>query len=249
LQIREFVRTFQTIVQLPEPPISLSLSRQLTDSESPSAPRRGDTRERLLDAAERLFAERGFEGASMRALARIAGASLSSTNYHFGTKEALLEAVLRRRAGPLNLIRLERLENAERAAGDDAVPLAAILDAFVRPLFEVRAASNRRETRPAWVAARLFFDPAPLVSRFRSELLRDVDARFLAALERTLPQRERYEIEIAYQLTNGLLVHFAAGHVAPSDSDREQDGTNDAVLRGLIAYAGAGLGSLEEGAI
>lgn len=213
----------------------------------PSA-RGGDTRERLLDAAERLFAERGFEGASMRALAQTAGASLSSTNYHFGTKEALLQAVLRRRAGPMNAVRLQRLDEAEYSAGDGPVALDEILDAFVRPLFEVRAADSTNRMRPAWIATRLFSDPAPLVSRIRSELFIDVDARFLAALARALPQRPRHEIEIAYQLTNGLLIHFAAGRVFDSAPDRDPDGEGEAVLRELLAYAGAGLHRLEEGA-
>lgn len=197
-----------------------------------------------MDAAERLFAERGFEGASMRALARVAGASVSSTNYHFGTKEALLEAVLRRRAGPLNALRLERLSLSEEQAGADAVALGKILDAFVRPLFEAVVANCTRGTRPAWVAARLFFDPAPIVSRLRSELFRDVDARFLAALERTLPNRARREIEVAYRLTNGLLVHFAAGHIALDESDHGRNEGSDALLAGVLAYAGAGLRSL-----
>ena len=207
--------------------------------------RRGDTRERLLDAAERLFAERGFEGASMRALARAAGASLSSTSYHFGTKEALLEAVLRRRAEPMNALRLLRLDEAERSAGDVPASIESILDAFVRPLFEMRAASSARGVRPAWVAARLFFDSAPVVSRMASELFRDVDARFLAALEHSLPRRERREIEIAYQLTNGLLIHFAAGHFLRGEFDEERGASDEAVLSGLLAYAGAGLRSLE----
>ncbi len=183
----------------------------------------------------------------MRALARAAGASLSSTNYHFGTKEALLQAVLRRRAGPMNAIRLERLDEAEHSAGDGPVTLDEILDAFVRPLFEARAADSTSLMRPAWIATRLFSDPAPLVSRIRSELFNDVDARFLAALERTLPQRDRREIEIAYQLTNGLLVHFAAGRVSRSELNRDADGESEAVLRELLAYAGAGLHRLEEG--
>jgi AcrR family transcriptional regulator len=203
--------------------------------------RRGDTRERLLDAAERLFAERGFEGASMRALAQGARASVSSTNYHFGTKEALLEAVLQRRAKPLNALRLTRLAEAESSSDEDVVSLTAILDAYVRPLFEMRAADHTRGTRPTWGAARLFFDPSPLVSRMRSELFREVDARFLSALGRALPHREPHEIEIAYRLTTGLLVHFAAGHVANSDSALD----SEAVLESVLAYAGAGLQSLD----
>ena len=56
-----------------------------------------DTKERLLDAAERLFAERGFEGASLRAVTQAAGTSVSAANYHFGSKEALLGRTLLRR--------------------------------------------------------------------------------------------------------------------------------------------------------
>lgn len=222
----------------------------LPDVPDPS-PRRssrpGDTRARILDAAERLFAERGFEGASMRALARAASASLSSTNYHFGTKEALVEAVLRRRAEPLNAIRLERLDEAERLAEADAVSIERILDAFVRPLVEMRAANDARRAEPGWLAARLFSDPAPFIVRMRAELFREVDERFLAALARALPRSDRREIEIAYQLTNGLLIHFASGRLklddANANSQTEQEETP--LLRALLDFAGAGLHQLE----
>jgi AcrR family transcriptional regulator len=184
----------------------------------------------------------------MRALARAAGASLSSTNYHYGTKEALLEAVLRRRAEPLNGLRLERLGREESAAGDAPVALEAILEAFVVPLFEMRAGSEDSAARPAWVGARLFFDPSPVVSRMRAELFREVDARFLGALERALPGQARSEIEVAYQLTNGLFVHFAAGHVVGDLSEAAAGTEDSSILDQLLAYAGAGLRNLEKGA-
>ena len=183
----------------------------------------------------------------MRALARSAGASLSSTNYHYGTKEALLEAVLRRRAEPLNTLRLERLGRAELAAGEGPVSLEAILEAFVMPLFEMRA-GEVSAPRPAWVGARLFFDPSPIVSRMRVELFREVDARFLDALARTLAGQPRHEIEVAYRLTNGLFVHFAAGHVAGDLSGEAAATDAAAILERLISYAGAGLRDLEKGA-
>ncbi len=189
----------------------------------------------------------------MRVLARSAGASLSSTNYHFGTKEALLEEVLRRRAMPLNSLRLIRLEEAQSLAEAEGtpVPVEALLEAYVRPLFEVRASNHQLTPRPGWVATRLFFDPAPIVSTIRTELFREVDARFLEALERTFPDRTRREVEIAYDLTTGLLVHFAAGHLKrPKPEEAELgmmppiDEDGEAILNGLLTYAGSGLRSL-----
>jgi len=231
------------------PPRESSIARDTSTPPPGSSPEsgRGDTRDRLLDAAERLFAERGFEGATMRALARGAGASLSSTNYHFGTKEALLEAVLRRRVAPLNALRIDRLAAAREAAGDGPIPVESILAAYVGPFFERRAADRARSMPQPWAAARLFFDPAAPVTRIRTELLGDVEAHFIAELARTLPHRARYEIEVALRLTTGMLVHFSAGHVTRGESMEGQQAGHDAVMQSLLAYARAGWKSLEEG--
>ena len=60
-----------------------------------------DTRTRILDAAEHLFAERGFNGTSVRAITDLAGANLAAVGYHFGSKAELLAAVIRRVTEPI----------------------------------------------------------------------------------------------------------------------------------------------------
>ena len=77
-----------------------------------------DTKERLLDAAERLLAEHGYEGTSLRAVTQAAGTSVSAANYHFGSKEELLRATLLRRVEPMNRRRLACLDDLEHAAGE-----------------------------------------------------------------------------------------------------------------------------------
>src|SRR5215213_6345048 len=78
-----------------------------------------DTKERILDAAERLFPAHGFAGTSLRAVTKEAGVNLAAVHYHFGTKEDLLRAVLGRIVIPVNRERLEMLEKVEAAAGSD----------------------------------------------------------------------------------------------------------------------------------
>src|SRR5438132_7521965 len=99
-----------------------------------------ETRTRILDAAEELFMLHGFEGTSMRLLTAKAGVNLAAVNYHFGSKDALIEAVFRRRLDPMNASRtaeLERLEteSAAQASHHARRPPAAeaIIRAFVGP--------------------------------------------------------------------------------------------------------------------
>src|SRR5205085_2358496 len=66
-----------------------------------------ETRTRILDAAEELFMQHGFEGTSMRLLTAKAGVNLAAVNYHFGSKDALIEAVFHRRLDPMK-VALER---------------------------------------------------------------------------------------------------------------------------------------------
>ena len=72
-----------------------------------------DTRDRLLDTAERLFAERGVDATSLRHITTEAEANLASVNYHFGSKEALFRQIFARRIGPINEERLRLLDACE----------------------------------------------------------------------------------------------------------------------------------------
>src|SRR5919197_936282 len=94
------------------------------------------TKERILDAAERLFANHGFEGASIRTIVEAAKVNLAAIHYHFRSKEALLEAVLTRRISLVNEARLQRLAQAEAAAAPHAPSVENILRALIVPTVE-----------------------------------------------------------------------------------------------------------------
>ncbi|MCY0095661.1 TetR/AcrR family transcriptional regulator [Hoeflea ulvae] len=100
---------------------------------------------RILDAAEILFAERGYDGASVRDIAASAGAQLASISFHHGGKEALFERVVERRASELSQLRLDAL--AARKASGEPLTLDAVLSAFLRPYLEKAGAGD-----PQWLA-------------------------------------------------------------------------------------------------
>jgi AcrR family transcriptional regulator len=200
------------------------------------------TKERLLRAAERLFAERGFEGTSVRAVTQAAGASVSAANYHFGSKLELLGATLRRQVEPINRRRLERLSELEA----QPVPpdVEAIVEAYIGPAFE-RAAEVSDQDRALLrhVAVRLWTDPPEIVAALRSELFGVVNERFSAALAGTLPGVPADRARILLQLSVGLLVHTLNGQVEPR-SESDADTLRATVVRfataGVIAAAREG---------
>lgn len=97
------------------------------------------TDQRLILAAERLFAERGIDAVSLRSVMAEAGANVASVHYHFGSKDALVEALISRRSEQLHTRRAELLDAVEKSATPDARALA---DAFVRPVGELAAAGG-----------------------------------------------------------------------------------------------------------
>src|SRR5512132_1952622 len=96
---------------------------------TPPEPPPSETRDRLLAAAERLFAERGFAGVSVRAIAAQAGVNWSLVGYHFRGKHGLLAEVYSRQCTALNSERLRLLADARRSG----LRLEAVIEAFVRP--------------------------------------------------------------------------------------------------------------------
>src|SRR5262252_1240922 len=89
---------------------------RMIDKEAPIA-----TKDRILDAAESLFMEHGFEATSLRSITTAADVNLAAANYHFGSKEELFQAVLTRRLDPMNQERVDLLSALERAAAPAAV--------------------------------------------------------------------------------------------------------------------------------
>src|SRR3989440_1166893 len=96
-------------------------------------PTSADTKTRILDAAEVLFMEHGFEATSLRSLTAAAAVNLAAVNYHFGSKEELFQAVLTRRLDPMNQERIDRLEKLEREASGKPLSCEKILFAMLIP--------------------------------------------------------------------------------------------------------------------
>jgi len=214
----------------------------------PEGGRGAETRERLLDAAEQIFAERGFEGASMRAVTQAAGASVSAANYHFGSKEALLRETLMRRVGPLNERRSARLDALEADANGRPLEVETIVEAFLRPIFEEHAASVDATARFRQVAARIYSDPPGVVSAMKRELFGPIVTRFVASLAAALPGKSRAEIELGFQLTVGVMVHVISGHLVTVPGPEEGECecwtarlSDESVLQQMVAYVVAGL--------
>ncbi len=215
---------------------------------SPEGGRGAETRERLLDAAEQIFAERGFEGASIRAVTQAAGASVSAANYHFGSKEALLRETLLRRVGPLNERRIARLDELEAEANGRPLQLETIVEAFLRPVFEEHAASDDATARFRQVAARIYSDPPDVVAEMKRELFGPTATRFVAALAAALPEKSRAQVELGFQLTIGVMVHVISGHLVTVPGPEEGECecwtarlSDESVLQQMVAYVVAGL--------
>ena len=148
------------------------------------------TRDRLLDTAARLFAERGYQATTMRAVTAEAGANIAAVNYHFGSKQALLEAVVRRALGPVVEERRARLDALE-AQGDPTVE--QIVDAIIGPLID-RMSAEPSTALVIRLLGRLFVDPDPEMRALVKHEVSEAERRQLVMLERALPELPREEL-------------------------------------------------------
>jgi len=165
------------------------------------------TRERILDSAERLFADHGFEGASIRAIVEAAKVNLAAVHYHFRSKETLLEAVLTRRISVVNAARLESLEQAEAAAAPDPPSVDQVLRAFIVPTVEFaqRSASGATFVQ---LMSRMFTEPRFSLTDFLGRKFGDMIARFGDALVRALPELPRDLVLWRAFFTIGAMHHL-----------------------------------------
>jgi len=199
-----------------------------------------ETRERILDTAERLFAEQGYSGTSLRTIIAEARVNLAAIHYHFGSKEALLEAVFLRRAEPANQERLVMLERCERDAGNNAPELEKVIEAFVVPAFHTAYDPARGGPVFQALMGRLYAE-GDILPRIVGTHFLPLLGRFASALARALPDLPPDELF--------WRVHFAMGATAQAlrgTKDWEIFGSpsrdwagSELIMQRLVAFLGA----------
>jgi AcrR family transcriptional regulator len=197
-----------------------------------------DTKERILDAAERLFAANGFAGTSLRAITREAGVNLAAVHYHYGTKKDLLRAVLSRIVVPVNRERLEMLERAE--AREDLPTVEGILEAYLAPGLRAVQDLGERGIVITRFLGRSYTEPTELVQALVREQFEDVGQRFTEALSRALPNLPEAELYWRFKLVVGVMTHIQAD-AGRSDAYAEDLSDVAGTVRRLVAFLAAGL--------
>jgi AcrR family transcriptional regulator len=159
---------------------------------------RTDTKTRILDAAEKLFGMRGFDSTSLRDITAEADVNLAAVNYHFQSKDSLMEAVICRRIEPVNRRRLELLE----AAGENP-SVEEILRAFLSPVIvELKISSV------APLLGRALADPGQFLERIVRTQFLPLGLRFAEALGRALPELSPAEITWRQHFMVGGMTHL-----------------------------------------
>jgi AcrR family transcriptional regulator len=212
---------------------------------------RSDSRERILDAAERLFAERGLRATSLRDIAAAARANPGSIYFHFKTKAELTREVFRRRLAPLDAERLLRLAACEREAAPGPPRLRDVLEALIAPLARLTRDGGAAGRRFLCVLGRIYSEPDPDIIRM---LERDHGAtldRFRASLARALPELPGAELNLRFHFALGSVAHTLASEVTwrmVSGRPRAPDAWQPA-LAALLPFLVAGFQApLEAGA-
>jgi AcrR family transcriptional regulator len=192
------------------------------------------TKDKILDAAEKLFGKNGFDVTSLRDITTEAQVNLASVNYHFQTKDSLIDAVIARRIEPINRKRLELLD----AAGENP-SVEQILTAFLSPILELDIES----VLP--LMGRMLTNPGQFVDRVYKRHLTTIAQRFVAAFQRALPHLPENEILWRLHFTIGASTHVLSwGSILPAMTNGICDISDRRALTArAIAFLAAGFRS------
>lgn len=208
---------------------------------------RSNKRDIILNAAERLFAKKGFHGVSVREIARAARVDVALVSYHVGKKAELFEAVLLRRAEILNEERVQMLEDCIADADPEPPGVEAIINAFTHPLLNRSTKEGRGWKDWFSLVAQANNNPdmgGALMSRYFDPVVR----QFLDALRMALPDCDERDLFWSYHFLSGALtltfaetkrIDYLSGGLCLSND-------LDAVHERLVPFAAAGFHRLCE---
>lgn len=161
-------------------------------------------KQRILDAAEELFARHGYDGVTIRQIAAKARVDVALASYHFGKKRDLFDAVFLRRAEILNKLRLNALHRCQAQAGPAGPDVEQIIEAFLRPL-EMELENDN----PGWknyLALVAYINNSPVWGKeLMSKYFDPLVSQFIDALKQALPDAGEEQVYWCYHYLSGAL--------------------------------------------
>lgn len=193
------------------------------------------TKDKILDIAERLFGEQGYESTSLRHIIFEAGVNLAAVHYHFGSKEELLDALVLRSAVPLNEERIALLERYEKEAAPNPAPVDKVLRAILWPTFRLK------ERNPQFVRLMGQLHGEGLMPAMVKRHFQPLVERLMGALRRALPELPPEELFWRVQFMFGAMAQILRGPhlIPPPDACVESPDTDEMVDR-FVGFMAAG---------
>ncbi len=202
-----------------------------------------NTKDSILDAAEQLFAERGFDATSLRAITSAAGVNLAAVNYHFQSKDKLLQALFTRRLARLNRRRMEIMDLYEAEYGEKPIPLGKLVRALIVPMLESGGDGQKGSNTFGMLMGRMYSAPQSNLGDILLTDIRNFADRFRNAILRTLPGVPPEDLYWRTFFALGSTVHtLASPHILQQISHNLCDpGNREVTLEKLTAFIVAGL--------
>ncbi|MBA6391847.1 TetR/AcrR family transcriptional regulator [Colwellia sp. BRX10-3] len=201
------------------------------------------TKNKILDAAESLFADKGFNGTSLREITSQAEVNLAAVNYHFGSKKELIKAVMSRYMNELS----PRLEIAlTQVCEQDSPSLIEVFSAFIDPLLSLNDFKNNGTSNFLQLLGRGYTDSQGFLRWFLTTQYPGVIDNFVLAVQKAYPQLSAEEMFWRLHFTMGTVVFTMSSSDALIDiakSDFERDLQISDVIRNVIPYVAAGVGA------
>lgn len=208
-----------------------------------SSPEDSSTRERILLKAGELFAQQGFESVSMRDLTQAAEVNLAAVNYHFGSKDGLIEEIVSRIVLPMNEERLRLLDAAEAAAKPKPAPASEVVNAFLRPVIQMVRESPLSEKLFFKLMGRCLVDRTAMIPPAAMEHFHNMAMRFAKALRGANPTLSHAEACWRLNFTAGSLISMLAHADLAMRFAGETDNPPDTetLIRRLVTHCTGGL--------
>lgn len=161
-------------------------------------PKANKTRNDIIQATEKLFAAKGFQAMTLRDVTRDARVNLAAVNYHFGSKQNLMLAVIRNRFEPINEERIRRLEALSDDFHPNPIPLEAIFDALFQPLFEAAAKDDASDVILIQMIGRAITEPADFLCAMHKEFFAELTRRFMIEIKRSCSTLSDEQLEYRF---------------------------------------------------